>query len=378
MRKLFFYGTLRDPDLLAVVLNRPVKDIEITPAQLPGFEICAVKGREFPFARADEGCVADGILVSGLSPEDVERLIYYEGAYLYALEPVLLVVDAAEIKAEVFVSDYAGWQPDGLWSLSAWIEQDQGVSVEAAGEVMSCFGIYPAEKVFEHYPTIRQRAQSRLRACDGAPRELRSDLSSLDVTTHAVRQPYLSYFAVEERDLQFRKFDGRLSEPVKRAAFLAADAVTVLPYDPVLDQVLLIEQLRVGPLMRGDPHPWCLEPVAGRVDSGESYEQTAHREAHEETGLTLSALEFVARYYPSPGAFSEYLVSYVGIADLSDRKDSVFGLESEHEDIRTLTIPFATLMEAVTSGEAETAPLVLTALWLARNRARLRQTYGGA
>ncbi len=48
----------------------------------------------------------------------------------------------------------------------------------------------------------------------------------------------------------------------------SADAVTVLPYDPVRDRVLLIEQYRFGVHMRGDPRPWVLEPVAGRIDAG--------------------------------------------------------------------------------------------------------------
>ena len=44
-------------------------------------------------------------------------------------------------------------------------------------------------------------------------------------------------------------------------------------HDPVRDRVLVVEQFRMGPYARGDRHPWQLEPIAGRIDGGESAEQ---------------------------------------------------------------------------------------------------------
>ena len=55
-----------------------------------------------------------------------------------------------------------------------------------------------------------------------------------------------------------------MSDEVNRAVFISGDAVTVLPYDPRRDRVLLIEQFRAGPFARGDDQPWLLEAIAGR------------------------------------------------------------------------------------------------------------------
>lgn len=374
MRQLFFYGTLRDPAVLAVVLGRPAERISIRPAVLPDFEVCAVTGREFPFATPKKGASAEGVLVSGLSDSDVARLEFYEGAYLFDLVAVSVENDGKAIKAELFVTDHAGWQADGPWSLKRWIDWDQGVSAMAAVEVMDYFGKRPAHEVFPHYPTLRMRAQSRLAAQNACrpPGGLHANLPRPDVKTLDHRRPYLGFFGLEERRLKFRKFDGSMSRAVHRAVFLSADAVTVLPYDPVSDHVLLIEQFRVGPLGRGDPYPWCLEPIAGRVDAGETYEQAARREAREESGLRLDHLEKIGDYYSSPGALSEFLVSFIGIAPLDPAQAGVHGLDSEAEDIRSLIIPFKRLMQAVDEGGIDTGPLLLSALWLARHRARLR------
>ena len=138
------------------------------------------------------------------------------------------------------------------------------------------------------------------------------------------------------------------------------------------DRVMLIEQFRAATYLRGDPNPWSLEAIAGRQDGGETHEEAAHREALEETGLTLQDLHRVGGYYGSPGANTEYLTSYIGIADLPDGVEGVGGLASEAEDIRSMVVPFERLMAAVDSGEAENAPLILSALWLARLRPNLR------
>jgi ADP-ribose pyrophosphatase len=193
-----------------------------------------------------------------------------------------------------------------------------------------------------------------------------------DVDVLAERRPYRNYFAVQEYDLRFRQFGGGMSAPVSRAVFVTGDAVTVLPYDVGRDRVLLIEQFRPAPFVRGDAEYWSLEAIAGRVDAGETPEAAARREAVEEAGLVLGDLIRVAGYYPSPGAVAEYLTSYVALTDLPDGCAGVFGLAGEAEDIRGHLVGFDALMDLVTSGEINNAPLILTVLWLARERARLR------
>jgi nudix-type nucleoside diphosphatase (YffH/AdpP family) len=193
-----------------------------------------------------------------------------------------------------------------------------------------------------------------------------------DVTVVARREPYAHFFSVEEYDLSFRRFDDQQSEIVTRAAFVSGDAVTVLPYDPVRDRVLIVEQFRIGPLARGDRQPWQLEAIAGRIDTGETPEAAARREAKEEAGLHLDALIPVASYYPSPGVMTEYLYSFVALTDLPDGSAIMGGEAEEAEDIKGHLLTFESLMALVASGEAANGPLILTALWLERERPRLR------
>ncbi len=172
--------------------------------------------------------------------------------------------------------------------------------------------------------------------------------------------------------LDHATFAGGRSGPILREAFVGMDAALVLPYDPATDRVLLVEQFRTGPLRRGDPNPWTLEPVAGLVDPGETPEATAHREAMEEAGIAFRHLEPVLKGYPSPGATTEFFHCFVGLCDLDDRHaGGPGGLTDEAEDIRTHVLDRQRATDLIATGEANVIPLAMLLLWVGANRQRL-------
>ena len=236
--------------------------------------------------------------------------------------------------------------------------------------VLRAEGRLAPEVVARRLGPLRVEAASRVRAGGAAARGLR--VGSGEVETAEVQPAHAGFFGLDLHRLRHRRFDGGMSPWLTREVFVAGDAVTVLPYDPRRDRVLLVEQVRMGPLGRGDPLPWQLEAIAGRIDPGETPEEAARREAVEEAGLVLGALEKVAEYYPTPGAVTEYLYSYVGLCDLPDGVAGVFGAAAEAEDIKGHLLAFDRLVEVMGSGEIGNAPLLLTVLWLQRERARLR------
>lgn len=239
-----------------------------------------------------------------------------------------------------------------------------------ANFVMRAYGRLSAQTVRRRLGSLRVEAASRLRAAEARTAGLR--VGSGEVEAAVPDLGHSGFFSVEVHHLRHRRFDGEMSSPLIREVFVIGDAVTVLPYDPHRDRVLLIEQFRMGPFGRGDPLPWQLEAIAGRIDPGETPEDAARREAVEEAGLVLGRLEKVAEYYPTPGAVAEYLYSYVALCDLPDGVAGVFGAEDEGEDIKGHLLPFDRLVEVMASGELGNAPLLLTVLWLQRERARLR------
>lgn len=366
MADFFFYGTLCHLPLLEIVLGRPVAPV---PARLPDHAVFWAQEQPFPLIVPAPGHVAEGLFLPGMSKEDTARLDFYEGGFAYHTRD--LVLESGQT-ARVYFPDPGHWLPGAPWSLADWVAARGAVVTGTAHDFMALYGVKPPEEVRRRYPMMLARGAARLRAREPAPSILRRDTGA-EVELAAWRQPYARYFAVEEYDLRFRRFDGGWSEQATRAAFISGDAATVLPYDPVRDRVLVVEQFRPGPYARGAANPWLLEAVAGRIDPFETPEDCARREAQEEAGLTLHELIPVVGYYPSPGAKAEYLYSYIALCDLPDTGPRHGGMAEEVEDIRAHVIPFDTLMQVIARPEGANAPLILSAMWLAANRAGLRR-----
>lgn len=365
---LFLSGALAAPELRREVLGR---DAPLEPARLADHALDLPQGQVFPLLRPRAGAVVEGLLLRHATPEDHARLAFFETVFGQSPAAVPLSLAGGEVSEALAYRSAPTSLASGL-DPTAWAAQHGALALETARDIMALFDQREAGQIARRRGPMMVRAASRLRARHAVPTTLRRHAQDGDLRIEAHHQPYAHFFAVEEFDLSFRRFDGYPSDVINRAVFVSGDAVTVLPYDPVRDRVLLIEQFRAGPLGRGDPQPWLLEAIAGRIDPEEGPEQAARREAVEEAGLTLGALELVAHYYPSPGAKSEYLWSYVALCDLPDGVQGVFGAQDEVEDIRGHLVSFEAFMALVASGEVDNAPLLLTALWLQRERTRLR------
>jgi ADP-ribose pyrophosphatase len=182
-------------------------------------------------------------------------------------------------------------------------------------------------------------------------------------------------FAVDRYRLRQEQFEGGMGPEVSREIFERGHAVCVLPYDPIRDQVVLIEQFRPGPFAAEDPEPWMIEIVAGIVEGGEAPDAVARREGEEEAGVTVGRMEEIGLQYMSPGGSSETIRFYVGECDSRTAK-GVHGLDHEGEDIRVFTVPFAEAEAMALDGRIRNAMTALAILQAAHRREALRKAWG--
>lgn len=373
MSAVFVAGPLAWPPLLDRVSGAPVA-AGATPAHLVDAGLGAAQDVCFPPLLPGPGARAEGRLVPISDPAQYDRLCFFAGAL--GRVPVPRHVETAQGRraAVAFMTPDAPEAPPGEhWDAARWQARWGAVALAATDEIMGYFGRLPPEELGWRMPMILSRAASRVQAARTAPARLRSAFPAADVAECARRDRHAGYFLTREYELRQPALTKTSdSPPVRREVFVATDAALVLPYDPARDRVLLVEQFRMGPYGRGDPLPFVLEPVAGRMDAGESPEEAARRECLEEAGLRLGRLEHMTSHYCSPGTSTEFYHCFLGLADLPDRGQGRGGLATEHEDIRTHVLSFDRAMALVESGEANAGPLVLMLLWLGRARARLR------
>ncbi|MDF0534087.1 ADP-ribose diphosphatase [Shewanella yunxiaonensis] len=193
--------------------------------------------------------------------------------------------------------------------------------------------------------------------------------SKNDIEILGKRTLYSGFFSMEEYRFRHRLFAGGWSGEVRREIFERGHAVVVLPYDPVLDQVVLIEQLRFPAVMTSDS-PWLLELVAGMIDSDETPEQVARRELMEESGLTARSLHAISSYLSSPGGSTERFYFYWAAVDASVA-GGIHGLAAEHEDIRVVVLPRQQAYEMTTDGRIDNVSTALGLQWLQLNYQQL-------
>ena len=188
-----------------------------------------------------------------------------------------------------------------------------------------------------------------------------------------MQTPFQGYFRIDRYRLKHRRFDGGWSGEINREVFERGQAASVLPYDPLSDTVILIEQFRIGAYAAG-LDPWLCEVVAGVVESGEDPAGVAGREAVEEAGCNIVSLVPIGKVLLSPGGCSEILHMYCGRVD-SRGLGGLHGLDDEDEDIRAFTLPRQEALRRLADGAFVSAPAIMSLQWLALNRERLLQQW---
>ncbi len=194
-----------------------------------------------------------------------------------------------------------------------------------------------------------------------------------DVEVLAVETGYKGFFRINRYRLRHKLFAGGWSANLTRELFERGHAAAMLPYDPVRDQIVLLEQFRVGAL-GSDNSPWLLEMVAGMIEPGESASEVIVREAEEEAGLVVGRSRFALSYLVSPGGTSERIHVYVGEVD-SSKATGLHGLAEEGEDIRLHVVSREQAYRWVEEGRIDNAATVIALQWLQLHLAEIRSQW---
>lgn len=320
-----------------------------------------------------DDAVAEGLCLPDLSAEDIARLDAYEQPFGFDPAEISITVGDAVQTARCYLPDDTVGRGTAPWSLAAWDAAIGPLSRERAREIGSYTPPLTGDALRAQWHMMTLRAGVRLRAqADTTPATRRYSPSEGDVVTEPRAPLAGDFFKFAAFRMDHRTFHGDRTGLLDRETIIACDAAIVLPYDPRSDCVLLVEQMRVGPLIRGDKNPWVLEPVAGMIDGTETPEQAAIRETEEEAGLTNITLEKMFSFYASPGASTDYFNCFMALADLPEPTQYTGGLANEHEDLRLHVLLFNDAMALIDTGEANVGPLIAMLYWLARHRDRLR------
>jgi nudix-type nucleoside diphosphatase (YffH/AdpP family) len=157
--------------------------------------------------------------------------------------------------------------------------------------------------------------------------------------------------------LEYRRRDGS-SQSMAREIYFNGPGVAVLPFDPARGTVILVRQYRLPAQVNNDP-PFLVEAPAGNVEPGDSPAETARKEAEQEIGYRLGALQQLFALYTSPGSCAEILHFFLAEYSPEGRIGDGGGVRDEGEEITILELPLAETWEMIRKGEIRDAKTVL-------------------
>lgn len=174
---------------------------------------------------------------------------------------------------------------------------------------------------------------------------VRSPLRKADsmdmVKTERVYQGFAKYIVAS-----FRRADGTT---VRREVEDHGEAVAVLAYDPARKRALLVRQFR-APLFLAGAAAYLIEAIAG-LKEDENPEQCARREAMEEAGVALNALEHVASVWSLPGVSTERMHLFLASFSAADQTGHGGGRADEEEEIEVVELGLSELARRADAGE---------------------------
>jgi len=170
--------------------------------------------------------------------------------------------------------------------------------------------------------------------------------------------------------LRHSLFAGGWSPIIERERVEYLNSAAAILYDAMRDQVVLIEQFRVGALEHGRG-AWTLEPVGGILKAGEDAREVVRREAMEEAGCQVLDLAPIGAYHVSPGTSADRVRLFCGRVDAASA-GGIHGLTEEGEDTHVVVIDTEQAERELYSGRIDTSAAIIATQWLMMNRDRLR------
>jgi len=182
------------------------------------------------------------------------------------------------------------------------------------------------------------------------------------------RRVFDDFFKIDEAKLRFERYDGTMSEAVRRLNFERGDSAAALLFDARSRIVYLIEQFMYPTLAKAGG--WLQTVVAGMIE-GETPAEAIRREILEEAGFAVERIEPIADFFVSPGGSSERIFLFCALVSDGARVGEGGGVATEHEDIRLVPVTLDDFLARLAAHGFADAKTIVAGYWLKDNLARL-------
>jgi nudix-type nucleoside diphosphatase (YffH/AdpP family) len=184
------------------------------------------------------------------------------------------------------------------------------------------------------------------------------------VRIRAVEVLSSAWYVLRRTTFDFERRDGTWDRQT-RENYDRGNGATILLYDPDARRVLLTRQFRLPAYVNGHPDGMLIEAPGGLLE-GEGAEEAIRREAEEETGVRVGAVERIFEVFMSPGSVTERVAFFAAPYSPHERVSDGGGLVSDGEDIEVLELALDEALAMVERGEIVDAKTIMLLQWADR------------
>ena len=165
------------------------------------------------------------------------------------------------------------------------------------------------------------------------------------------------YYTLNKLTFDYQLRNGNWVRQV-RECYGRGDGAGILLYNKAKETIILTKQFRMPTFLNANENGLLVEICAGMLDK-DNPEACIIRETEEEVGYRLKKVVKVLEAYSSPGVMTEKMHYFIGEYSDDMKISNGGGLESEHEDIEVLEMPFKAAINMLNSGEIQDARTII-------------------
>ena len=166
-----------------------------------------------------------------------------------------------------------------------------------------------------------------------------------------------NWYVLKKITYEYSKKDGSMLSQT-RESYDRGNGAVILLYNTEQKTVILTRQFRLPTFINGNETGMLIEACAGLLDK-DNPEDCIRRETEEETGYRITEVRKIFEAYMSPGSVTEIIHFFVGEYSKEMKTSDGGGLDSEHENIDVLELPFEKALEMIATGEIKDAKTIM-------------------
>lgn len=183
-------------------------------------------------------------------------------------------------------------------------------------------------------------------------------MSKIEITSE--ERVFDNYFKVDKAEVKHVLENGDVLK-YSRMKLTRPDAVAAIILNVDTEKVILVKQFRY-PIANREPEN-IIEIVAGKMDEGETPEQSMCREIMEEVGYKIEESDLTRKksVYISPGYSTEIIHIFVVRVNDSMKVANGGGVETEQENLEIVEMGVGEFMLACREGRVTDAKTIISA-----------------